>query len=471
MTSSLYFDDALEEYLEIRAENRLEPEFAAWMRRGNNTLINPTFADVAALATSILDRSVIHKIKVLHLTGNLPLGEQVLLVKSAKGSGKTTALKAHLGDNAKVLVVAHRNSLVGKLAHDFGLRHHLEKPGKEGVSAYLSNRLAVTLNSLWKVQRRVPYDVVVLDESEQVLSHFFSGTMKGRENANLQALLFAVRKAKQVIAMDADLSWTTLNFVGTALPDAKLTIIRNTHQPAQGSRLGVFHDKRHLEDVIVEALKTQRCFIVSDEKRYLQRLAVRLREAGKGKILEINSDTATNAEVLKFLHDPVANTARYSAILASPTIMSGIDLSFPSDEVVFERVFGVFHGSFMTHHECDQLLSRVRQTLRMDVWITQRNLEPRRHILLINGEMGEEVSHIRQSVLDQTIERVRALVRNTILQGYGADGTEIFCTNHPLINIARTVVSSRLSSRQFLAANFIAAKKAEGWLVEEMTRD
>ena len=57
--------------------------------------------------------------------------------------------------------------------------------------------------------------MVIIDESEQVLSHFLADTLKDRELIFhlLDAIVFSTRK---VVALDADIGWTsylTLNWM------------------------------------------------------------------------------------------------------------------------------------------------------------------------------------------------------------------------------------------------------------------
>jgi hypothetical protein len=84
-------------------------------------------------------------------------------------------------------------------------------------------RLGLCLDSLQRLQdgdRLIPFDTVVIDESEQVLAHFLSETMsqdgkKSKEGTrsegwpqprrHLTILRALLRRARRVIALDADL--------------------------------------------------------------------------------------------------------------------------------------------------------------------------------------------------------------------------------------------------------------------------
>jgi hypothetical protein len=465
MTDSLHFNKTIERYGKLPRAHQFDPALEDFVWRGNDALINPTFPQSAARSQSILDRSDIQLLDVPFLSDNLPLARSLVLVKSAKNTGKTTALESYLCDrNKSVLVVAHRNSLVRKLAADYKLWGHLSKNGPEEERAkrsYEASRVAVTLDSLWKVQRKRPFDVLVVDESEQVLAHFFANTMQGRQNSAARALVHFAVTAKQLIALDADLSWSTLNFFGTARPNDRPIIVRNTHQPARGRTLLVHGTKGAITREIFAAAKVQSCFVVSDEKRFLERLMVSLQNSGlaEARTLMISSSTAKSQMVRAYLSCPRSQKDRYDVVLASPTISSGIDIAFEGDEPVYQRVFGVFHGHQFTHYECDQLLSRVRNPGRIEVWITGHELEKRQRY---SSSFHDDAGRL-QSRPDQIEQRVLSALRNSTLLDYRPDGDEIFDVDHPLVALAQTVFSERITSRQFLARNFLQAKQAEGW--------
>jgi hypothetical protein len=151
---------------------------------------------------------------ILTTKGPVPreLSPGVTFIRSPKGTGKTTGLKALLVREEKVLLIGHRRTLISQSCEQLGLTCYLD----EGLTRNdRHKRLGVCLDSLHKVSSKARYDVVVIDESEQVLGHFLSETMDRREGAGRERLFVEfrhrVRKAKKVVALDADLGWTTFH--------------------------------------------------------------------------------------------------------------------------------------------------------------------------------------------------------------------------------------------------------------------
>ena len=134
------------------------------------------------------------------------------LIRSPKGSGKTRSL-AYLTASAKsLLLVGHRRSLIRQSCDQLGLDCYLDEP--EGMLQDLA-RLAICLDSLARVDARTRYEVVILDESEQVLGHFLSETLNRTDGPGRDRLFVEfrhrIRSAKYVVALDADLGWITFN--------------------------------------------------------------------------------------------------------------------------------------------------------------------------------------------------------------------------------------------------------------------
>jgi hypothetical protein len=140
------------------------------------------------------------------------LSPGVTFIRSPKGTGKTTGLQALLSGEKKVLLIGHRRALISQSCKQLGLTCYLDEVLTRNDRHEL---LGVCLDSLHKVSPKTRYDVIVIDESEQVLGHFLSETMDRREGVGRERLFVELRdrvqKAKKVVALDADLGWTTFH--------------------------------------------------------------------------------------------------------------------------------------------------------------------------------------------------------------------------------------------------------------------
>lgn len=430
----------------------------------NVGLANWLYPDRTARALELLETSNIELLERRYLD-NFEHRNEILLVKSPKNTGKTSSLKSLLIDPGKtVLYIGHRVSLLEQAAANFGLELYTKKKN--------APRYAVTLDSLSRASRQRSYDFVVIDEAEQVLNHFFSDPMKARQNVSMLALQYHLRRAKQVIALDADLSWAALNFFGAFTnteAGQKLRIVLNQFKIESPRQLFLHETQRSLEQGVLEAADLQqRVFLVSDDKGYIDRTYDRLIESteiSRTKILKVTSETTHYKNVREFLGSPASHSRKYQIVLASPSISAGLDISFANQETVFQRVFGVFFGHHFTPMECDQQLARVRDPGRLDVYVSPDQLVPLKN----KWDESEERDFFDLNNLPQQVENaVVAAVRNVTLRGYSADGSEIREFDHPLEELAKDLLPPRYFSRRHLRSNFLQHMEQQGFSIEHV---
>ena len=222
----------------------------------------------------------------------------ITLVKSPKGSGKTEALAAlisqvrqghfpyHIDKTTKpqnVLLVGHRQSLIREAATRLGLDCYLDD---EKTGAHRRKRFgyAICLDSLHKIaigssKAKAPstYDIIILDESEQVISHLLSDTLRERNGmaSAFSSLEYMIRRAKAVYALDADLGLITLQamkVLRTTDWEENLQIIHNEPiEVTERHKLAIYKSKKDLQDRMLAAIKAgKRCFIASNSKRTVE---------------------------------------------------------------------------------------------------------------------------------------------------------------------------------------------------------
>ena len=169
----------------------------------------------------------------------------ITMVKSGKGTGKTEALKALLTDIRagrylptierkdrinSVLLVGNRQTLIREAAAKLGMRCYLDPDNTDGGM----RTLAVCLDSLPKYnesnggRRPKAHDLVIVDESEQVLAHLLSDTIEKRFGIErcFDALMYEVANAKAIIALDADLGLVTAHAMQAMRPQDWLSRCR-----------------------------------------------------------------------------------------------------------------------------------------------------------------------------------------------------------------------------------------------------
>lgn len=177
----------------------------------------------------------------------LPPG--LTFIKSPKGTGKTTSLPtlfaplikhsvdenmsllewlelnedpdgrpidASLDTGFSILLIGHRQALIREMCQRLNLRCYLDDNDRDGnpIAGKMDRQLryGICLDSITKLLRR-SYDLVIIDESEQVLSHFFSDTMRERRIGHFRFFQSLLKASKRICCLDADLGWITFDTI------------------------------------------------------------------------------------------------------------------------------------------------------------------------------------------------------------------------------------------------------------------
>jgi hypothetical protein len=315
------------------------------------------------------------------------------LVKSRKGSGKTEALVSLIGDiragrypshvaredkPKSILLIGHRRTLLREASFKLGLRCYIDADD-EVVSG--PTTLAVCLDSLpkhcessagWQFPsgRRGPFDLVIIDEVEQVLKHLLSETIEKRAGIErcFNALMHTLVHAKAVIALDADLGLLTTHAIRVIRPQwwkSHCRIIYNAPVASGEKRhMRLFQDRKRLEQEVIEAVRQgQRCFIASNSKECVNNLARMIENTcGPDLVMRVvTGDNSRDEAIVKFVKNIKVEFLNVQVVL---------DITFPSGECRVDRVFGFFYPMVNAHTDIDQQLCRVRNPGAVDVWIS-----------------------------------------------------------------------------------------------------
>jgi hypothetical protein len=403
----------------------------------------------------------------------------ITLVKSPKGSGKTQVLRSMLDDiragrfrldisrrdrPRSVLLIGHRQSLIREAAAKLGLRCYLDAAE---VPSGPIDTLAVCLDSLPKYnesngalldgrKRYSSFDLVIIDESEQVFGHLIGDTIKDRLGIErcFDALMHEVSNAKAVFALDADLGLVTAHAMRTMRPQdwaSRCRIVYNAPIVPVHKRVMRLHkNRRFLEGEVIEAVKRgERCFIVSNSKKFIETAhRMILNECGDGIVMRvITSDNSRDEDTLRFLADIKTRILQVQVVLASPSIGTGIDITFAGGECKIDRVFGFFYPFVNTHMDIDQQLSRVRNPGAVDVWISPATFNFTCNVEVIKDDLA------------------RAYTVKRAVTGRRPDGMVEYNRDDPLLLICTHVTALQRASKNRLVDLFCALREANGWAV------
>jgi hypothetical protein len=422
-----------------------------------------------------LERSNIRFVDEQYL--RLPkIEDGITLVKSPKGTGKTEAVSRALGDTSgSVLLIGHRVALISQSCARFGLENYLEF-SKGSLQA---KRLGICLDSLHRLSWRErissyqsttrynDFHTIIIDESEQVLSHFLSQTLEENRRPIFLLLRRLLKRARRVIALDADLGWLTFETLtklindkpGEADPDSYFKptqradnvrpcfVLLNEHKATR--KLMLFNSEGHLTSDLMDSIADgKRVFVTSNSKRRIDYLYEAIREHAPGvPLIKVTSDTNQTSEVKEL----VSNTKlalKYQAILTSPSLGTGVDIAFEDHAQEIDSVYGFCNPLITTHFDFDQQLARVRHPGEVKVWITPNRYQFDTGLEVIKHELQERQAY------------------TGLLIDFDDHLRPVYHTEDSFTDMAALVVSQQRASKNDLRHHFVELKKHQGWTVE-----
>lgn len=379
------------------------------------------------------------------------LANGLFFVKSPKGTGKTEELRRLLiNEPGSVLLIGHRVALIRQTCQRLGLDCYLDFKG--GLA---SERLGICLDSLRRLRaqsgRARKFKTILIDESQQVLGHFLSDTITAADRDQIFVdFTNLLKRANRVIALDADLDWLTFETI-TKLAQNDVERPKKAHlyvndRPADSS-IEIYKSYHHLlGELLCSIADKKRVFVTSNSKAFIERLDGILRKEFGAEFpsLMITRDTKDTPEARAFVLDPGQQALKYQVIETSPTVGTGVDISFPGRAKEIDDVFGFFEPKINTHYDCDQQLARVRHPGSVKVWFNPSRFR----------------FDTSRDVIKHDIQ-VQGLYKS-VLCGYDDEGKPVYHTEDPLIDMAALAVAQQRASKNNLLGNFIDLKRLQG---------
>lgn len=394
---------------------------------------------------------------------------QLTLVKSPKGTGKTEWLgklvTSYREQGSSVLLVGHRRALISATSHRIGLTCYLgdiDDDADDGPRNLVAptKHYAVCVDSMPKMNPKIQcYDVVLIDEVEQVFAHLLSETLKEDRRVALHALRHYLQRAKALYVLDADLSNVTVELLHAVFGDESpaYQVIINQWQPIDRV-LQLYEQATHhrLLGELVSALGVgERCFVCSNSKRLIEELhaGVLTQSARPLKTLLITSENSQKGEIQSIIRDIKTRALEYDAIFTSPALGTGIDITFEDGAQHIDSVFGFFRARINTHFDIDQQLSRVRNPKRVCAWISGEEFR---------FETDSEA--IKAEILSSEAEHQRFL-------RFEKDGTKTYDRDEFYETVYCEITAAQRASKNRLKQNFIDLRKSDGWAIEIVGND
>lgn len=322
--------------------------------------------------------------KYIGADGSAPDFSQSIFLRSALGTGKTTALMQYLKNyTGRFLIISHRITLIRKLKADMD-EHGIEcdlyddpAPARSGGlessddsddifdileedapdESVAARNMITTVESLHKM--RGEFDTVIIDEFSQMIGQLCSSTIRAPiELERTITRIFASEPA--LIAMDGMLTDSYIDIFTEAFPAYKQAQrVLNTHKNKKGQTMFFHEDLAVFDACLYRAIDEGKNIVVACDQRVdIQTYATMLEKKVPGQVLTIHgrTDAAIRQEFADILADP-RQIEHYRAFLYSPAIESGVSINHPHFHQQFNRFCHPAHNFVSAM----QMTNRVRQ--------------------------------------------------------------------------------------------------------------
>lgn len=420
------------------------------------------------------------------------------LIKSPKGTGKTTYLASALSkiickfatleeyeenddegsacfySKEKILLIGHRKALIGELCQRLSLNNYQDDPKDDfGELRRRKQRYGVCLDSLHKVEDE-KYDVILIDEVEQVLSHFLSDTIGESRRGLFKIFSRLLGNAKKVVALDADLGWVTYTTLSHLTKQENDSRNQKGESKQNKSRIHIYINEWKPENRTLHVYKSvfqliheikrhvvegKRIFITANSKAKIKSLtnAISLLEKEVGSpipLISITSENSSNKESQHFIKNIKTEILKYKVILSSPSLGTGIDITFENGKSEIDAVFGLFENQINTHFEIDQQLARVRNPKSIHVWVSPRTFN-----------FETEFRVVARDFLHRHLQ-------DTLDTGYLSDDWDVNTSDiDPFLKMAALTISHQRASKNRFKENFLRYRQEQNWTINFVKED
>lgn len=308
-------------------------------------------------------------------------GTECIIMKSQTGTGKTTCIKKliehYIGKNPKATII----SIITRRSMGSCHLTAFNKDSKIIFNCYLDEEITQmdyfisSLENLTKITDI--YDIVILDEVNSLINHFYSSTLEGKRIFCILTLLDLLNKCKLIIAVDAHI--TDMVFQLFIQLEKKYFYYINEFKNKKDIPFNIFYSTQYNEDnnlinfcdtYIIEKYvkKSKRCLILTDSKKITDKLKLYFlkHNANEDYYRVFNRDEGTLDDIVN-----VNTVGKNRLFLTNSKIVYGVDILLPYDEifVIYRKSSGFALGVL----EMYQQIGRARDTQAVNLLV----LDPR----------------------------------------------------------------------------------------------
>jgi len=246
---------------------------------------------------------------------------KILILFTRLGGGKTQQILRLIEyyKYTKILCITPRTTFAEFIHKELNLQLYSDLNG-DYTNA---KKLAIQLESLYKINSNIEYELIILDECESILKQFSSETIKKTINDNFATLCRVLSKAKKIIFADAFISQRTIDFALSISKNTEIVILKNTYKSEKQYK-AIEINENTLEDKIIEKIKEgKNIYYCSSLKEKITSIEKKLKGITKGIYYYSNNDDMIN----QTLKNVMESWKEQNIICGSPTLMVGISFS------------------------------------------------------------------------------------------------------------------------------------------------
>ncbi|MEG2271498.1 MAG: plasmid replication protein, CyRepA1 family [Acinetobacter sp.] len=314
-----------------------------------------------------------HDHVVLSSLSEFKITNPVSLVFAPMGSGKTKDVIKPFCDSSEkpFCAIAHRRSLIADLAKRLSIASY------EDEGSQYQDKVAVCLPSIDSGQMQTfigRATNIAIDEISQNIRFTKSKECKvsGRTEENVFfGLKKLVNEAEKVIAADASIDQTTIDFFEQARPDERFTIVELLPDNRRQRKCFLYFDRADLLTKIDIELQNGGNVWLSIESAERAEVLKQIFEK-RYETLAITSKNSKRKEIREFLDNIEEYSRNYRLIIASPAISSGVSVEH-RDGKHFTMIAGMASGHKICFSDFAQMLARVRYVDHYHVFLQPNN--------------------------------------------------------------------------------------------------
>lgn len=286
-------------------------------------------------------------------------GVKHLGLRSYLGSGKSTCIRSISREpyfkNMTKLVISYRQSLAYNLAENLGFYNYLD--GGDIWDRKKHPEIVCQLDSIHKLSdndRIAPrFDMIVLDEVELLLNHFFATTL-ANPTFTMKKLETMIRGCKRVLSLDG--LWGAETYDWSKSMGLSTLLVYNKHHGTQRTFEFTSDFAAWKDDLINSLANGQHVFFASMSTEMAYEIAELAKKIPGMEEHDIIVHTSKASDDLKRELRFVDDFWNVRLVVISPTVEAGVDKSSPH----FDRMFVCCCALSTTAHGLYQMTGRVR---------------------------------------------------------------------------------------------------------------